>query len=310
MKELLEAGVHFGHQTKRWNPKMQKYIFDERNNIYVINLQKTVKKFKEAAAYIIEVVSHGGEVLFVGTKKQAKDSIRDEARRCGMHFMNQRWLGGTLTNFSTIQKSIQRLRRLEQMKEEGELSLLTKKEAMGLERKRERLEKFLGGIKFMDRLPDVVFVVDPKKERIAVHEANVLGIPVVGIVDTNCDPDPIDFVVPGNDDAIRAIKLFASRVSDAVIEGKYLFQERLMGQEKEEADEEDLAVRSYEPEPSPSADVTDAENVSDDANNGVGNANNDVGNANNDVGNADSGVVDNAGADNTDAAADKAGNDA
>jgi small subunit ribosomal protein S2 len=248
MKELLEAGVHFGHQTKRWNPKMQKYIFDERNNIYVINLQKTVQKFKEAAAYIIEVVSHGGEILFVGTKKQAKDSIRDEALRCGMHFVNQRWLGGTLTNFTTIQQSTQRLKRLEQMKENGEFSLLTKKEAMGLERKRERLEKFLGGIKLMDHLPDVVFVVDPKKERIAVHEANKLGIPVVGIVDTNCDPDPIDFVIPGNDDAIRAIKLFASRISDSVIEGKYLFQERLMGQEKEEADEEDLAVRTYEPE--------------------------------------------------------------
>lgn len=270
MKELLEAGVHFGHQTKRWNPKMQKYIFDERNNIYVINLQKTVQKFKEAAAYIIEVVSHGGEILFVGTKKQAKDSIRDEARRCGMHFMNQRWLGGTLTNFATIQKSIQTLRRLEQMKDEGEFSLLTKKEAMGLERKRERLEKFLGGIKLMDRLPDVVFVVDPKKERIAVHEANVLGIPVVGIVDTNCDPDPIDFVIPGNDDAIRAIKLFASRVSDSVIEGKYLFQERLMGQEKEEADEEDLSVRSYEPEPSPSADVADTGDGPADADGGGG----------------------------------------
>jgi small subunit ribosomal protein S2 len=250
MKELLEAGVHFGHQTKRWNPKMQKYIFDERNNIYVINLQKTVQLFKQAAAYIIDVVSHGGEVLFVGTKKQAKDSIRDEALRCGMHFVNQRWLGGTLTNFSTIQQSIQKLKRYEQMKESGEMSLLTKKEALGLERKRERLEKFLGGIKHLERLPDVVFVVDPKKERIAVHEANKLGIPLVGIVDTNCDPDPIDFVVPGNDDAIRAIKLFASRFSDAVIEGKHLFQERIMGQEQEEADEVDIEVRTYEPEDS------------------------------------------------------------
>jgi small subunit ribosomal protein S2 len=227
--------------------------------------KKTVQKFKEAAAYIIEVVSHGGEVLFVGTKKQAKDSIRDEALRCGMHYVNQRWLGGTLTNFLTIQKSIQKLKRYEQMKEEGEMSLLTKKEAMGLDRKRERLEKFLGGIKQMDRLPDVVFVVDPKKERIAVHEANKLGIPVVGIVDTNCDPDPIDFVVPGNDDAIRAIKLFASRVSDSVVEGKYLFQEKLMGQEKEEADDEDLTVRSYEPEqtahpPIPSSEEKSADN--------------------------------------------------
>jgi small subunit ribosomal protein S2 len=248
MKELLEAGVHFGHQTKRWNPKMKKYIFDERNNIYVIDLQKTVKKFREAAEYIIEVVSHGGEILFVGTKKQAKDSIRDEALRCGMHFVNQRWLGGTLTNFPTIQKSTHKLKRLEQMREDGEMSLLTKKEALGLERKRERLEKFLGGIKHMERLPDVVFVVDPKKEKIAIHEANKLGIPVVGIVDTNCDPDPIDFVVPGNDDAIRAIKLFASRIADAVSEGKYVYQERIVGQQKEDVDEEDLAVRSYEPE--------------------------------------------------------------
>lgn len=259
MKELLEAGVHFGHQTKRWNPKMQKYIFDERNNIYVINLQKTVQKFKEASAYIIEVVSHGGEVLFVGTKKQAKDSIRDEALRCGMHFVNQRWLGGTLTNFATIQKSTQKLKRYEQMKADGEMSLLTKKEALGLDRKRERLEKFLGGIKRMERLPDVVFVIDPKKERIAVHEANKLGIPVVGIVDTNCDPDPIDFVIPGNDDAIRAIKLFSSRVADSVIEGKYSFQEKLVGQGNDAAaDDADMAVRSYEPETPAEEPATDA----------------------------------------------------
>ena len=234
MKELLEAGVHFGHQTKRWNPKMKKYIFDERNNIYVIDLQKTVQKFKEANAYIIEVVSSGGEILFVGTKKQAKDSIGEEAMRCGMHYVNQRWLGGTLTNFATIQKSTQRLRRLEQMKEDGELSLLTKKEALRLERKREKLEKFLGGIKHMERLPDIVFIVDPKKEKNAVHEANKIGIPIVAIVDTNCDPDPIDFVIPGNDDAIRAIKLFSARIADSVIEGKHVFQEKLIAQEEEE----------------------------------------------------------------------------
>lgn len=234
MKELLEAGVHFGHQTKRWNPKMKKYIFDERNNIYVIDLQKTVQKFKEANAYIIEIVSNGGEILFVGTKKQAKDSIEEEAMRCGMHYVNQRWLGGTLTNFATIQKSTQRLRRLEQMKEDGELSLLTKKEALGLERKREKLEKFLGGIKNMERLPDIVFIVDPKKEKNAVHEANKIGIPIVAIVDTNCDPDPIDFVIPGNDDAIRAIKLFSARIADSVIEGKHVFQEKLIAQEEEE----------------------------------------------------------------------------
>ena len=250
MKELLEAGVHFGHQTKRWNPKMKKYIFDERNNIYVIDLQKTVQKFKEANAYIIEVVSNGGEILFVGTKKQAKDSIEEEAMRCGMHYVNQRWLGGTLTNFATIQKSTQRLRRLEQMKEDGELSLLTKKEALGLERKREKLEKFLGGIKNMERLPDIVFIVDPKKEKNAVHEANKIGIPIVAIVDTNCDPDPIDFVIPGNDDAIRAIKLFSARIADSVIEGKHVFQEKLIAQEEEEkeAGEKESEEKSTTPE--------------------------------------------------------------
>jgi small subunit ribosomal protein S2 len=241
MKELLEAGVHFGHQTKRWNPKMKRYIFDERNNIYVIDLQQTVKKFREAAAYIVDVVSHGGEILFVGTKKPAKNSIRDEALRCEMHYVNQRWLGGTLTNFATIQKSTQKLKRLEQMKETGEMSLLTKKEALQLDRAQERLEKFLGGIKHMNRLPDMVFVIDPKRERIAVHEANKLGIPIIGIVDTNCDPDPIDFVIPGNDDAIRASKLFSSRIAEAVLEGKRIYQDRLVEQEKvsmEEAEEE------------------------------------------------------------------------
>jgi small subunit ribosomal protein S2 len=233
MKELLEAGVHFGHQTKRWNPKMKPYIFDERNNIYVINLQKTVKKFKEASAFIADTIANKGTILFVGTKKQAKDAIRDEATRCEMFYVNQRWLGGTLTNFSTIQQSTRRLRRLEEMKETGEFSAIAKKEALQLQREIERKEKFLGGIKKMERLPDVVFVVDPKKEKIAVHEANKLGIPVVAIVDTNCDPDPIDFVIPGNDDAIRAIKLFASRVADTVMEGQQVFQENLLSQEKE-----------------------------------------------------------------------------
>jgi small subunit ribosomal protein S2 len=233
MKELLEAGVHFGHQTKRWNPKMKPYIFDERNNIYVINLQKTVKKFKEASAFIADTIANKGTVLFVGTKKQAKDAIRDEASRCEMFYVNQRWLGGTLTNFATIQQSTRRLRRLEEMKENGEFSVIAKKEALQLEREIERKEKFLGGIKKMERLPDVVFVVDPKKEKIAVHEANKLGIPVVAIVDTNCDPDPIDFVIPGNDDAIRAIKLFSSRIADTVIEGQQMYQENLLSQEKE-----------------------------------------------------------------------------
>lgn len=235
MKELLEAGVHFGHQTKRWNPKMKEYIFDERNNIYVIDLQKTVKKFREANAYLLDVISNGGEILFVGTKKQAKDAIKEEATRCGMHYVNQRWLGGTLTNFATIQKSTAKLKRLEEMGETGELSLLPKKEALQLDRARERLNKFLGGVKNMDHLPDVVFIVDPKKEKIAVHEANKLDIPIISIVDTNCDPDPIDFIIPGNDDAIRAIRLFASRIADSVLEGQQLFQEKLLGQEDEGA---------------------------------------------------------------------------
>ena len=239
MKELLESGVHFGHQTKRWNPKMKPYIFDERNNIYVIDLQKTVKKFREAHDFLLKTISNNGTILFVGTKKQAKDSIKDEALRCGMYYVNQRWLGGTLTNFATIQKSTKRLKQLEQMKGEGKFSLFPKKEALKLERNRERLEKFFGGIKQMDTLPDAVFVVDPKKEKIAVHEANKLGIPVIAIVDTNCDPDPIDFVIPGNDDAIRAIKLFASRVADSVLEGKQRYQEKLISQEKEEIDRED-----------------------------------------------------------------------
>ncbi len=239
MKELLEAGVHFGHQTKRWNPKMKPYIFDERNNIYVIDLQKTVKKFKEASSFLVETIINNGAILFVGTKKQAKDSIKEEALRCEMYYVNQRWLGGTLTNFTTIQKSTKRLRQLDQMKEEGEFSLLPKKEVLKLERARERLEKFLGGIKYMDNLPDAVFVVDPKKEKIAVHEANKLGIPVIAIVDTNCDPDPIDFIIPGNDDAIRAIKLFASRIADSVLEGKQVYQEQLLSQEKEDVDKEE-----------------------------------------------------------------------
>ena len=238
MKELLEAGVHFGHQTKRWNPKMKPYIFDERNNIYVINLQKTVKKFKEANSFLTDTIVNNGTVLFVGTKKQAKDAIRDEALRCGMYYVNQRWLGGTLTNFATIQQSTKRLRHLDSMKETGEFALLTKKEALQLERERERKEKFLGGIKMMEKLPDAVFVVDPKKEKIVIHEANKLGIPIIAIVDTNCDPDPINFVIPGNDDAIRAIKLFASRIADTVLEGKQFYQEQMISQEKEAAEQE------------------------------------------------------------------------
>ena len=220
MKKLLEAGVHFGHQTRRWNPKMAEYIFTERNGIYIIDLQKTSDKVDEAYNFIKEVVSNGDEVLFVGTKKQAQESTKAEAARCGMHFVSQRWLGGMLTNYSTIRKRIDRLNALKTMEEDGTFALLTKKEVFKLKNEAERLEKFLGGIKNMDKLPGALFVVDPRKERIAVQEAKILGIPVVAIVDTNCDPDEVDYVIPGNDDAIRAVKLLTATMSDAVLEGK------------------------------------------------------------------------------------------
>jgi len=220
MKQLLEAGVHFGHQTRRWNPKMEKYIFTERNGIYIIDLQKTVKKLEEAYNFVKSVAETGGTILFVGTKKQAQDSVKEEADRCGMYWINQRWLGGTLTNFQTIQKRIERLHELERMQEDGTFDLLPKKEVIILRKEQERLEKFLGGIKHMKQLPDALFVIDPRKERIAVAEARKLGIPIVGIVDTNCDPDEIDYVIPGNDDAIRAVKLLTSKMADAVIEAR------------------------------------------------------------------------------------------
>jgi small subunit ribosomal protein S2 len=220
MKQLLEAGVHFGHQTRRWNPKMEKYIFTERNGIYIIDLQKTVKKVEEAYNFVKSVAETGGTILFVGTKKQAQDSVKEEADRCGMYWINQRWLGGTLTNFQTIQKRIARLHELERMQEDGTFDLLPKKEVIILRKEQERLEKFLGGIKHMKQLPDALFVIDPRKERIAVAEARKLGIPIVGIVDTNCDPDEIDYVIPGNDDAIRAVKLLTSKMADAVIEAR------------------------------------------------------------------------------------------
>jgi len=220
MKQLLEAGVHFGHQTRRWNPKMDKYIFTERNGIYIIDLQKTVKKVEEAYNYVRSIAENGGTILFVGTKKQAQDSVREEAERCGMFYVNQRWLGGTLTNFQTIQKRIDRLHQLEKMAEDGTFDVLPKKEVILLNKERERLEKFLGGIKNMKRLPDALFVIDPRKERIAVAEARKLRIPIIGIVDTNCDPDEIDVVIPGNDDAIRAVKLLTSKMADAVLEGR------------------------------------------------------------------------------------------
>ena len=220
MKQLLEAGVHFGHQTRRWNPKMAKYIFTERNGIYIIDLQKTVKMLDTAYDFIREVSAEGGEILFVGTKKQAQEAIKEEAERCGMHFVNARWLGGMLTNYKTIQKRIARLEQLNKMKEDGTFDLLPKKEVIKLELEIEKLEKFMGGIKNMGTLPKAMFIVDTRKEKIAVAEARNLGIPVVAIVDTNCDPDEVDYVIPGNDDAIRAVKLIAGAMADAIIEGR------------------------------------------------------------------------------------------
>ncbi|MCL2678043.1 MAG: 30S ribosomal protein S2 [Clostridiales bacterium] len=220
MKQLLEAGVHFGHQTRRWNPKMARYIFTERNGIYIIDLQKTVHKVDEAYNFIRSVAAEGKSVLFVGTKKQAQDSIRDEALRCGMFYVNERWLGGMLTNFNTIQKRIDHLRQLEAMEQNGTFEKLPKKEVSQLRGEQEKLQRFLGGIKDMKRLPGALFIVDPRKERIAVAEARRLQIPIVGIVDTNCDPDEIDYVIPGNDDAIRAVKLLAAKMADAVIEAR------------------------------------------------------------------------------------------
>lgn len=220
MKQLLEAGVHFGHQTRRWNPKMKPYIFTERNGIYIIDLQKTVKMIDEAYEFVRNLSANGGTVLFVGTKKQAQEAVAEEATRCGMFYVNQRWLGGMLTNFVTIKGRIQRLRQLEEWAENGYFERLPKKEVNRLLREKEKLEKYLGGIKGMNDLPSALFVVDPRKEDIAVTEARRLGIPIVGIVDTNCDPDKVDYVIPGNDDAIRAVKLITARIADAVIEGR------------------------------------------------------------------------------------------
>ncbi|MFA7636730.1 MAG: 30S ribosomal protein S2 [Monoglobales bacterium] len=220
MKQLLEAGVHFGHQTRRWNPKMKEYIFTERNGIYIIDLQKTVKKVEEAYNFIREISESGKDVLFVGTKKQAQDAIKEEAERVGMFYVNNRWLGGMLTNFKTIKKRIGRLEQLHKMVEDGTFDLLPKKEVIKLKGEIEKLEKFLGGIKNMKGVPGAMFVVDPRKERIAIAEAKRLGIPVVAIVDTNCDPDEVDYVIPGNDDAIRAVKLIAGAMADAILEGR------------------------------------------------------------------------------------------
>ena len=219
MKELLEAGVHFGHQTKRWNPKMKEYIFGERNGIYIIDLQKTLKMFKEASKFVTDLTASGKVILFVGTKRQAQDAIAEEANRCGMFYINQRWLGGLLTNWVTVQKSVRRLQELDDMATDGRYDLLTKKEVIKLERERKHLQANLAGIKAMKRLPDAIFVVDSNNEAIAVKEARKLGIPVVAVVDTNCDPTVVDYVIPGNDDALRAIRLFTSKISDSVVEG-------------------------------------------------------------------------------------------
>jgi small subunit ribosomal protein S2 len=227
MKELLEAGVHFGHQVRRWNPKMKEYIFGERNGIYIIDLQKTQRMFREAIGFVTNLIAEdkGRTVLFVGTKRQAQDAIREESEKCGQYYVNQRWLGGLLTNFQTVQKSIKRLKDLESMQTDGRYEKLTKKERIKLDRERESLNKNLSGIKMMNRLPDVVFIIDVRKEEIAVAEANRLGIPIVAVVDTNCSPEGIDYVIPGNDDALRAVRLFASRIADAIVEGNQIATE-------------------------------------------------------------------------------------
>lgn len=244
MKELLEAGVHFGHQTRRWNPKMKEYIFGERNGIHIIDLQKTLKMFKEATRFVTELAKEGKTLLFVGTKRQAQEAIVEEAQRCSMFFVNQRWLGGLLTNYGTIQKSIRRLKELDEMSQDGRYELLPKKEVIKLERERKHLEQNLSGIKEMPGLPDALFVIDSFKEEIAVHEARKLEIPVVGVVDTNCDPDKVTYIIPGNDDALRAIRLFASKIADAVLEGRQMAAEIALEEESRAAEE---ASESQEP---------------------------------------------------------------
>jgi small subunit ribosomal protein S2 len=259
MKQLLEAGVHFGHQTKRWNPKMKEYIFGSRNGIYIIDLQKTVRLFKEAYKFVVDTCSKKGNILFVGTKKQAQDSIMEEAQRAGMFFVNQRWLGGTLTNFRTIKKNVERLKKLESMKEDGSFEALPKKEVLQLEKERAKMEKTLGGIKEMAKLPDGIFIVDPRKERIAVHEARKLGIPIVSIVDSNCDPDEIDYIIPGNDDAIRAIRLISSKIADACLEGKQLLEASLVASEGTAAVEEKASAPAVPPAMAAAEEETDSE---------------------------------------------------
>jgi small subunit ribosomal protein S2 len=239
MKQLLEAGVHFGHQTSRWNPKMKPYIFGARNGIHIIDLQQTVTMFKDLEAVVRDLAASGGHILFVGTKKQAQDAIKEEAARCGMFHVHNRWLGGTLTNFSTIRQSIDRLRKIEEMENDPKIvEALTKKEMLGLKREKDKLELSLGGIKTMRKLPDAIFVIDPKQEEIAVKEARKLGIPVIAVIDSNCDPDMVDYKVPGNDDAIRAIRLFCSAIAEAVIEGKTIYEQSLVkGKDEDRAAE-------------------------------------------------------------------------
>ena len=238
MKQLLEAGVHFGHQTRRWNPKMKEYIFTERNGIYIIDLQKTVKKVDEAYNFVREIAAEGKDILFVGTKKQAQDSIKEEAERVGMYYVNNRWLGGMLTNFKTIKKRIARMDQIEKMEEDGTFDLLPKKEVSKLRIEKEKLDKFLGGIRNLQGIPGAIFVVDPRKEKIAIAEAHKLNIPVVAIVDTNCDPDEVDYVIPGNDDAIRAVKLIAGAMADAIIEGRQGVDAPIEAEDVEETEKE------------------------------------------------------------------------
>jgi small subunit ribosomal protein S2 len=243
MKQLLEAGVHFGHQTSRWNPKMKRYIFGARNGIHIVDLQQTVKMITNVVDFVRDLAAAGGQILFVGTKKQAQDAIKEEAARCGMYYVYHRWLGGTLTNFQTVRQSIERLKKITEMGTDPKMAeALTKKELLGLSREREKLERFLGGIKNIKKLPDAIFVIDPKQETIAVREARKLGIPVVAVIDTDCDPDLIDYKVPGNDDAIRAIRLFCSSVANAVIEGKAVYEQTLAAQAQEKAEAAEATV--------------------------------------------------------------------
>src|SRR5215216_6389825 len=268
MKELLEAGVHFGHQVRRWNPKMKEFIFGERNGIYIIDLQKTQRMFREAIAFVTNLIAEdkGKTVLFVGTKRQAQDAIREESEKCGQYFVNQRWLGGLLTNFQTVQKSIKRLKDLESMQTDGRYEKMTKKERIKLDRERESLNKNLSGIKSMTRLPDVVFIIDVRKEEIAVAEANRLGIPIVAVVDTNCSPEGIDYVIPGNDDALRAVRLFASRIADAIVEGNQIATEGgvIQAEPAEDATEGETATAEGAP-----AGALATELASEDVNGGV-----------------------------------------